>query len=73
MKLAFVSDDETTISAHFGRAACSLIVSIENGNVVFREEREKLSHTRFTNEPHKVEFPGQPHGSIPLPRTATGG
>jgi predicted Fe-Mo cluster-binding NifX family protein len=62
MKLAFVTDDETTISAHFGRAAYYLVVSIEGGKVVKREKREKLNHTHFSNEPHGIEVPGQPHG-----------
>lgn len=62
MKLAFVTDDEIIISAHFGRAAWYLVVTIENGKVVNREKREKLSHTHFANELHEVEAPGQPHG-----------
>ncbi len=62
MKLAFVTDDETTISAHFGRAAYYLVVTLENGKVVYREKREKLGHAHFANEPHEMGAPGQPHG-----------
>jgi len=62
MKLAFVTDDETTISAHFGHAAWYLVVNIENGKEVSREKRAKLSHTHFASEPHEIGTPGQPHG-----------
>ncbi|MEW6094250.1 MAG: NifB/NifX family molybdenum-iron cluster-binding protein [Chloroflexota bacterium] len=62
MKLAFVTDDETTISAHFGRAAYYLVVTLEDGKETGRERREKLSHAHFASEPHGLEIPGQPHG-----------
>lgn len=62
MKLAFVTDDGTTISAHFGRAAYYLVITLENGIVVNRERRDKLSHTHFASEPHEMGVPNQPHG-----------
>lgn len=62
IKLAFVSDDETTISAHFGRATYYMVVSLEDGKIVTREKREKPGHTQFAGEPHAQEMPGQPHG-----------
>ncbi len=40
-KLAFVCDDSTTISAHFGRAPLVVVVTLEDGREVAREERAK--------------------------------
>ena len=37
MKIAVVTDDHTTISAHFGRALFYEIFTVENGKVVSRE------------------------------------
>ena len=62
MKLAFVTDDEIIISAHFGRAVYYLFVTIEDGKVVHREKREKLNHAHFANELQEAEAPGKPHG-----------
>ncbi len=62
MKLAFVTDDETTISAHFGRAAYYLVVTLEDGKETSRQRRDKLGHTHFANETHAADTPGQPHG-----------
>lgn len=44
MKIAFVTDDGERISQHFGRARFFLVVTIEEGNVVSKELREKVSH-----------------------------
>ncbi|MEJ5224584.1 MAG: NifB/NifX family molybdenum-iron cluster-binding protein [Anaerolineales bacterium] len=44
MKIAFATDNLTTISAHLGRARHYLVVTVENGQVVSRETREKPSH-----------------------------
>jgi predicted Fe-Mo cluster-binding NifX family protein len=44
MKIALVTDDGKTISAHFGRAAYYAVVEIADGQVVGREMREKPSH-----------------------------
>ncbi|MEW6287597.1 MAG: NifB/NifX family molybdenum-iron cluster-binding protein [Chloroflexota bacterium] len=44
IKIAFATDDLTTISAHLGRAKKYLVVSVENGQVVAREERDKPAH-----------------------------
>lgn len=41
MKLAFVSDNGTTISRHFGRARQYLVVTLEEGQEVARETRVK--------------------------------
>ncbi|GAP08946.1 uncharacterized conserved protein [Bellilinea caldifistulae] len=44
MKIALVTDDGKMISRHFGRASQYLVLSLENGEVVSRELRPKLSH-----------------------------
>lgn len=60
-KIAAITDDGTTISQHFGRAAYYLVATVEDGQIVDRELREKLGHSHFSSQPH-VEEPGQPHG-----------
>jgi predicted Fe-Mo cluster-binding NifX family protein len=61
MKIAAITEDGKTISHHFGRAPYYLVVTIENGEIVDRELREKLGHSHFANESHNDE-PGTPHG-----------
>ena len=65
MKIAVITDDEKTISQHFGRAQHYLVCTVENGQIVNRELREKLGHAQFANEPHSADIPGQPHGMDP--------
>ena len=63
MKIAIITDDEKTISQHFGRANYYTVLTIENGQIVQREMREKLSHKHFANEAHeRTSEPGQRHG-----------
>lgn len=62
MKIAAITDDGKTISQHFGRAQYYLVATVENGQIVNRELRDKLGHTQFASEPHEAEIPGQPHG-----------
>ena len=61
-KVAAITDDGKTISQHFGRAAYYLVATVENGQIVQRELRNKLGHNHFVNQPHAEEQPGQPHG-----------
>jgi len=65
MKIAVITDDGKTISQHFGRANYYQVLTVENGQIVNREMRDKLSHSHFANEPHDPEIPGQPHGFSP--------
>jgi predicted Fe-Mo cluster-binding NifX family protein len=62
MKIAAITDDGKTISLHFGRAPYYLVVTVENGQIMDCELRDKLGHTQFANWPHAPERPGQPHG-----------
>jgi predicted Fe-Mo cluster-binding NifX family protein len=65
MKIAAITDDGKTISQHFGRAQYYLVSTVENGQIIQRELREKLGHIQFTNDSHSADIPGQPHGMDP--------
>jgi predicted Fe-Mo cluster-binding NifX family protein len=62
MKIAVITDDGQTISQHFGRAPYYLVATVENGQIVKREFRNKLGHAQFADQPHEAEQPNQPHG-----------
>jgi predicted Fe-Mo cluster-binding NifX family protein len=55
MKIAVITDEGKTISQHFGRAPYYLVLTVENGQIVQRELREKLGHHQFSAEPHHEE------------------
>ncbi len=61
MKIACVTDDERTISPHFGRALYYVVLTIENGQVAGRERRDKLNHQHFAAGEHPGPS-GAPHG-----------
>ena len=61
MKIAIITDDQKTISQHFGRANYYAVLTIENGQITQREVREKASHKHFANEPHEHSH-GEGHG-----------
>jgi predicted Fe-Mo cluster-binding NifX family protein len=65
MKIAAITDDKKTISQHFGRAQFYLVCTVENGQIIDRELREKLGHAQFASDPHAADVPGQPHGMDP--------
>ena len=44
MKVAVVTDDNKTVSAHFGRAEYFLVYEAKDGAIVKRESRPKASH-----------------------------
>lgn len=52
MKIAVITDDEQTISQHFGRAPYYLVFTVENGQIVGKALRSKLGHRQFASEPH---------------------
>jgi predicted Fe-Mo cluster-binding NifX family protein len=64
MKVAVVSDDEQTISQHFGRAAYYVVLTVENGEVVARETRAKSGHRSFSQQAHPTA-PGERRGYAP--------
>jgi predicted Fe-Mo cluster-binding NifX family protein len=62
MKIAAVSDDGYNISQHFGRAPYYVVLTVENGVIVNKEQRSKTGHHTFAgDEPHKMA-PGERHG-----------
>ncbi len=63
MKIAVVTDDHQTISAHFGRAAFYEVFTVTDGKIVQRAALMKPSHNLFANEPH--DEPGFAHGQGP--------
>jgi len=63
MKIAVITDDGKTISQHFGRAQYYLVATVENGQIINREMRDKIGHNHFANELREEEKPGQPHGT----------
>jgi predicted Fe-Mo cluster-binding NifX family protein len=64
MKIAVITDDSQTISAHFGRAQYYDVFTIEEGQVVSRETRAKANHSQFGGESHH-ENHGNHHGTDP--------
>lgn len=50
--IAFVTDDGTTISSHFGRALYYEIVSLKDGQVGERKRVEKAGHHSFGAQTH---------------------
>jgi len=65
MKIAVVTDDEKTISAHFGRAQYYVVFTVEDGKVTEQETRPKANHSQFTGEDHHHDEHGDSHGMDP--------
>ena len=63
MKIAAITDDGKTISLHFGQAQQYLVATVENGQIVSCEMRDKIGHYHVSNQPHEDDKPGQPHGT----------
>jgi predicted Fe-Mo cluster-binding NifX family protein len=63
MKIAIVTDDFKTISAHFGRAMHYTVFTIENGQVSARESRDKAGHHQFAE--HSLHSHHGLHGTDP--------
>ena len=63
MKIAVVTDDHRTISAHFGRAVSYEVFTISDGKITGQETHPKPAHNQFANEPH--DEPGYAHGQGP--------
>ncbi len=73
MKIAVITDDGKVISQHFGRANFYAVLTIENGNIIHREMRDKLGHKHFANEPHEhADESGQRHGFDPASQSRHG-
>jgi predicted Fe-Mo cluster-binding NifX family protein len=61
MKIAVVSDDEWTISQHFGRAPYYVVLTVENGKIVDKETRPKAGHYVFAADEPPELAPGERH------------
>jgi predicted Fe-Mo cluster-binding NifX family protein len=64
MKIAAITDDGNIISQHFGRAPYYMVLTVEDGQIVGREMRDKLNHGHFSKEGHTAGH-GQSHGMDP--------
>jgi len=65
MKIAVVTDDHKTISAHFGRAQYYDVFTVEDNKVVKKEIREKANHSQFSGEDHHHGEHSESHGMDP--------
>jgi predicted Fe-Mo cluster-binding NifX family protein len=65
MKIAAITDDGKTISQHFGRARYYVVATVENGQIVSREIRDKLGHAQFADQPHEHGHHDTGHGIDP--------
>ena len=62
MKIAVVTDDGITICQHFGRALYYTVVTVENGKIVGKEQRNKAGH-HMTGMQHESQAThGEKHG-----------
>ena len=62
MKIAVVTDDEITISQHFGRASLYLVVTVQDGKITGREKRAKMGHSHFAAAEGAQHEHSGPHG-----------
>ena len=63
MKIAAVTDDGKTISAHFGRAIKYAVLTVEDSRITGSELRDKANHHDFhVEESGHHELPVQPSG-----------
>ena len=53
MKIAVITDDANTISAHFGRAHHFLVFTLKDGVIANRELRDKAGHDNFAGHNHE--------------------
>ncbi len=60
MKIAVITEDGKTISQHFGRAPYYMVLSVENGQIINREQREKMGHHQYDHH-EEHHHPGE-HG-----------
>ncbi|MDD5398947.1 MAG: NifB/NifX family molybdenum-iron cluster-binding protein [Dehalococcoidia bacterium] len=62
MKIAVVTDDETTICQHFGRAQYYMVFDVENGKITGKERRDKMGHRHFASQESGHSAATGPHG-----------
>ena len=52
MKIAVATDDKKLVAEHFGESALVLVGTVEEGQVVKKEERGKVGHNTFSKGEH---------------------
>ena len=62
MRIAVISDDEASISQHFGRAPYYVVLTVEGDKIVDSETRPKAGHHSFAAQEHPKLAPGERHG-----------
>jgi len=62
MKIAIVSDEGQTVSAHFGRAPLYVVVTTDEGKVKGKEIRAKTGHQTFGGHHQHDCHHGEGHG-----------
>lgn len=62
MKIAAITEDEATISQHFGRAPLYLVVTVEDDKILSKETRTKMGHHTFAAHHRSDLSPGERHG-----------
>jgi predicted Fe-Mo cluster-binding NifX family protein len=62
MKIAVVTDDEQTVSQHFGRAEYYLVFTVAGNKITSRERRDKMGHRHFASSESEHGGGGGPHG-----------
>lgn len=65
-KIAAITDDGKTISLHFGRAQYYMVVTVEGGQIVHREMRDKINHAQLQAEGEDHDDAGGRHGYGPV-------
>jgi len=62
MKIAVVTDDELTVSRHFGQASWYIVYTVEGGKVACKEKRPKMGHRHFAYRDAHPHVHGERHG-----------
>ncbi|MCX6005116.1 MAG: NifB/NifX family molybdenum-iron cluster-binding protein [Chloroflexi bacterium] len=65
MKIAVVTDDETTVCQHFGRAEYYMVFTVEDGKIKSKERRNKVGHRHFAGSESGHPDEHGPHGCGP--------
>ncbi len=61
MKIAAVTDDGVTIHSHFGQAPYYIVLTIDNNQIVAREQRAKPAHSHGAHHEHQHGAGGDTH------------
>jgi len=62
-KIAIATEDGTHVSAHFGRAPFFQVITIENGQIIAREQRAKDHHQGGHHHDHHDQSGHDTHAS----------